>query len=91
MTSMTFELNEDIQKNATTVLATMGLSLNDAVQLFLLKIATEKVLPFSPINMVADPKNLAESPALAMHRIGAMPNIKVPDDFDDIMITDFDE
>ncbi|MCL1825911.1 MAG: type II toxin-antitoxin system RelB/DinJ family antitoxin [Betaproteobacteria bacterium] len=39
-------LDERIKAQATEALATMGLSLSDAVRVFLMRVAAEKQLPF---------------------------------------------
>jgi DNA-damage-inducible protein J len=39
-------LDERIKAQATETLATMGLSLSDAVRVFLMRVAAEKQLPF---------------------------------------------
>ncbi len=49
---VTTRINENIKHEATEVLATMGLTVSDAVRLLLTKIAKEKALPLkfgSPI------------------------------------------
>ena len=38
-----------VKEEATAVLATMGLTVSDAVRLLLTKVAQEKKLPFSPL------------------------------------------
>jgi DNA-damage-inducible protein J len=42
-------IDETVKEEAAAVLATMGLSLSDAVRLLLTRIAREKALPFSPL------------------------------------------
>jgi DNA-damage-inducible protein J len=42
-----------IKEEATTVLAQMGLSVSDAIRILLIRIATDKALPFD-INRVYD-------------------------------------
>jgi DNA-damage-inducible protein J len=43
---VTTRINENIKQEAADVLATMGLTVSDAVRLMLTKIAREKSLPF---------------------------------------------
>jgi DNA-damage-inducible protein J len=43
---VTTRINENIKQEAADVLATMGLTVSDAVRLLLTKIAREKSLPF---------------------------------------------
>ena len=43
---VTTRINENIKHEATEVLATMGLTVSDAVRLLLTKVAKEKALPF---------------------------------------------
>ena len=43
---VTTRINENIKLEATEVLATMGLTVSDAVRLMLTKVAKEKSLPF---------------------------------------------
>ncbi|MFW2177724.1 MULTISPECIES: type II toxin-antitoxin system RelB/DinJ family antitoxin [unclassified Moraxella] len=84
MTAVYLQVHDDIERQANQVLSNMGLSIHDAVQLFLMKIATEKTLPFSQ-------KIDKTQHSSADYRLGALPNIKVPDNFDDIEVMDFDE
>ncbi len=42
-------IDETIKQEAAAVLATMGLSVSDAVRLLLTRIAREKALPFEPL------------------------------------------
>jgi DNA-damage-inducible protein J len=39
-------LDEDVKLQATAILAAMGLSVSDAVRVFLMKVIAEKQLPF---------------------------------------------
>ena len=43
---VTTRINETVKQEATEVLASMGLSVSDAVRLMLTKVAKEKALPF---------------------------------------------
>ncbi len=38
-----------IKNEATAVLATIGLSVSDAIRLLMVRVATEKALPFEPL------------------------------------------
>ena len=42
-------INEEIKKEATIVLASMGLTVSDAFRLMLTRVAREKALPFEPL------------------------------------------
>ena len=42
-------IDEDIKKEASSVLAAMGLSVSDAFRLMMVRIAREKALPFEPL------------------------------------------
>ncbi|WP_428395359.1 type II toxin-antitoxin system RelB/DinJ family antitoxin [Lichenicoccus sp.] len=42
-------VDETVKEEAATVLATMGLTLSDAVRLLLTRVAREKALPFEPL------------------------------------------
>ncbi|EHJ46913.1 addiction module antitoxin, RelB/DinJ family [Solidesulfovibrio carbinoliphilus subsp. oakridgensis] len=42
-------VNEKIKEDATVVLASMGLTVSDAFRMLLVRIATEKALPFDPL------------------------------------------
>ncbi len=42
-------VDETIKEEASAVLATMGLTVSDAVRLLLTRIAREKALPFAPL------------------------------------------
>ena len=43
---VTTRINETVKQEATEVLASMGLSVSDAVRLLLTRVANEKALPF---------------------------------------------
>lgn len=47
MATITFQIDESVQVEATETLATMGLSVADAVRMLLENIATEHRLPFA--------------------------------------------
>ena len=42
-------VNREVKKEASAVLAAMGLTVSDAVRLLLTRIAHEKALPFAPL------------------------------------------
>ena len=42
-------VDREVREEAAAVLATMGLTVSDAVRLLLTRIAREKALPFSPL------------------------------------------
>lgn len=42
-------INSDIKKEASTVLAAIGLTISDAVRLLLVRVAREHALPFEPL------------------------------------------
>lgn len=42
-------IDEQTKQEASAVLAAMGLSVSDAIRLFMVRIATEKALPFDPL------------------------------------------
>ena len=42
-------IDERIKKEATAVLAAMGLTVSDAFRLLMVKVAQEKALPFEPL------------------------------------------
>lgn len=42
-------VNEKIKEDAGAVLASMGLTVSDAFRMLLVRIATEKALPFDPL------------------------------------------
>ena len=44
-------VDENTKKQAIDVLATMGLTMSDAVRILFTRIATEKQLPFSPVEL----------------------------------------
>ena len=42
-------VNKDVKEQASVVLASMGLTVSDAVRLLLTRVAREKALPFAPL------------------------------------------
>ncbi len=47
-------INGDVKDEAAAVLATMGLTVSDAVRLLLTRVAHDKALPFGPLTPNAD-------------------------------------
>ncbi|HEX8062386.1 MAG TPA: type II toxin-antitoxin system RelB/DinJ family antitoxin [Allosphingosinicella sp.] len=47
-------INETVKQEAAAVLATMGLTVSDAVRLMLMRVAHDKALPFEPLKPNAD-------------------------------------
>lgn len=47
-------IDERVKREAATVLATMGLTVSDAFRMMLMRVATEKALPFEPLSPNAD-------------------------------------
>ena len=43
------QIDDEVKKEAATVLATMGLTIPDAIRLMLIKVAREHKLPFDPL------------------------------------------
>ncbi|MDQ7089972.1 MAG: type II toxin-antitoxin system RelB/DinJ family antitoxin [Methylococcales bacterium] len=43
------QIDDTVKKEAATVLATMGLTIPDAIRLMLIKVAREHKLPFDPL------------------------------------------
>ena len=42
-------IDEDIKREASLVLEAMGLTVSDALRMMLVRVATEKALPFQPL------------------------------------------
>lgn len=42
-------IDEDIKREASLVLEAMGLTVSDALRMMLVRVATEKALPFEPL------------------------------------------
>ena len=42
-------IDEQVKEEATAVLATLGLTVSDAFRLMMMRIATDKALPFQPL------------------------------------------
>lgn len=47
-------INGTVKEEAAAVLATMGLTVSDAVRLMLMRVAHDKALPFEPLKPNAD-------------------------------------
>ncbi len=63
-------IDEKTKEEAATVLATMGLTISDAFRLMLVRIATEKALPFDPLI-----PNEATIAAMKKARAGNLPRV----------------
>ncbi len=70
-------IDEDIKEEATIVLASMGLSVSEAMRLMLTRVAREKKLPFEPLI-----PNAATIAAMKEARKG---NLKSYDSINDLM------
>lgn len=57
-------IDETVQEEATAVLATMGLTVSDAVKLLLTRIAREHKLPFDPAISMEEAANASETPKI---------------------------
>ena len=47
-------IDERVKQEAAAVLATMGLTVSDAFRMMLMRVATEKALPFEPLSPNAE-------------------------------------
>jgi DNA-damage-inducible protein J len=63
-------IDPEVKKEAAVVLASMGLSVSDAVRLMLVRIAAEKALPFDPL--IPNETTLA---AMREARAGGLPSV----------------
>ncbi len=70
-------IDEDIKEEATIVLASMGLTVSEAMRLMLTRVAREKKLPFEPLI-----PNAATIAAMKEARKG---NLKSYDSINDLM------
>jgi len=68
-------IDEATKKEASAVLAAMGLTLSDAFRLLVKRIATEKALPFEPL--VPNEETIA---AMREARAGGLPRFKTSAD-----------
>ncbi len=71
-------INEEIKKEASVVLASMGLTVSDAFRMMLTRVAQEKALPFEPLI-----PNAETIQAMKETRDGK--NLKSFDSVDDLM------
>jgi len=69
-------IDEGIKEEATHVLAKMGLTVSDAIRLMLIRVASEKALPFA----VKVP-NAETAAAMEEARRGSLPSYDNVDDF----------
>ncbi|QMW21858.1 type II toxin-antitoxin system RelB/DinJ family antitoxin [Sandaracinobacteroides saxicola] len=67
-------INETVKQQAATVLATMGLTVSDAVRMMLTRVAHDKALPFDPL--VPNAETIA---AMEQARAGGLPRFKSVD------------
>jgi DNA-damage-inducible protein J len=67
-------IDGQVKEEAAAVLATMGLTVSDAVRMMLVRIATEKALPFDPL--VPNAQTLE---AMREARRGGLPRFKTAD------------
>jgi len=63
-------IDPEVKKEASVVLASMGLSVSDAVRLMLVRVAAEKALPFDPL--IPNETTLA---AMREARAGGLPSV----------------
>lgn len=76
-------LDENVKAQATETLATMGLSVSDAVRVFLMRVVADKQLPFElKVPNVETRAAMAEADAIASTRRPRF--AKVADLFDDL-------
>lgn len=71
MSQVNFRVEDEVKANAEKALKEMGLNLSTAINLFLVKVAREKRIPFE-IN--ADPFYSAENTAELERRIASVKN-----------------
>lgn len=63
-------IDPEVKKEASVMLASMGLSVSDAVRLMLVRVAAEKALPFDPL--IPNETTLA---AMREARAGGLPSV----------------
>jgi DNA-damage-inducible protein J len=68
-------IDETVKKEAAAVLATIGLTVSDAVRLMLIRIAQDKALPFNPL--IPNAKTIA---AMEEARGGNLPRFNSVED-----------
>lgn len=76
-------IDPEVKKEASLVLASMGLSVSDAVRLLLVRVAAEKALPFEPL--IPNETTLA---AMREARAGRLQSAKNVDELMDALNTD---
>jgi DNA-damage-inducible protein J len=67
-------INGDLKEEAAAVLATMGLTVSDAVRLMLIRVAHDKALPFEPLKPNAE--TVAAMQEARSGRLKSYPNFK---------------
>lgn len=67
-------INESVKEEAAAVLATMGLTLSDAVRLMLIRVAHDKALPFEPLKPNAE--TIAAMQEARSGKLKSYPNFK---------------
>lgn len=78
------QIDQEVKEEATMVLATMGLTVSDAIRLLLTRVAEEKALPFAPL--VPNDETIA---AIEEARVGHLPQFEdVNSLFDDLHAED---
>jgi DNA-damage-inducible protein J len=76
-------IDPEVKKEASLVLASMGLSVSDAVRLLLVRVAAEKALPFEPL--IPNETTLA---AMREARAGRLESAKNVDELMDALNAD---
>ena len=76
-------IDPEVKKEASLVLASMGLSVSDAVRLLLVRVAAEKALPFEPL--IPNETTLA---AMREARAGRLQSAKNVDELMDALKAD---
>ncbi|MGI6783495.1 MAG: type II toxin-antitoxin system RelB/DinJ family antitoxin [Aminivibrio sp.] len=76
-------IDPEVKKEASLVLASMGLSVSDAVRLLLVRVAAEKALPFEPL--IPNETTLA---AMREARAGRLQSAKNVDELMDALNAD---
>ena len=70
-------IDENIKEEATIVLASMGLTISDAIRLMLTRVAREKKLPFEPL--------IPNTETIAAMKEARKGNLRSFDNIDDLM------
>ena len=71
-------IDENIKEEATVVLASMGLTVSEAMRLMLTRVAREKKLPFEPL--------IPNAQTIAAMKEARKGNLKSFDSIDDLMV-----